>query len=431
MNIGVIGAGYVGLVTSACFADLGHTVVCMDIDKRRVAGLNRGKVPIFEPGLDELMKRNRAQRRLSFTSDYDVAVKHGRVLFIAVGTPPKANGEADLSHVETVAREIGKRLNGEKVIVNKSTVPVGMGDLVASIIREQAGDRHRFAVASNPEFLREGSAVHDFMNPDRVVIGAQDPKAADTVAQLFRPLNANILVTDTRSAEMIKYASNAFLAAKISFINEVAALCDRVGANVDEVAKGMGQDKRIGAAFLQAGAGYGGSCFPKDTLALVHVAQREGLEMKLLRATVQVNTDQKKRIMEKIKDAVGPLEGRLIAVWGLAFKANTDDMREAVSVDVIKALQASGARIRAYDPAAMERARGELRSVIYAKDPYDAVKGADGLLILTEWNEFKEADLKRVKSLMAKPVIVDGRNLCDLKIVRDLGFTYRGVGRSA
>lgn len=430
MDICVVGAGYVGLVTSACFADLGHDVVCVDVDTKRVALLNKGKVPIFEPGLDETIRRNRAQKRLEFSSALGPAVRKSRVVFICVGTPPKASGEADLSYVEGAARDIAKHLNGEKVIVNKSTVPVGMADLVASIIREKGNAKHRFAVASCPEFLREGSAVHDFMHPDRIVIGADDQKAAETVAQLFRPLNAPIQITDARSAEMIKYASNAFLATKISFINEVAALCDRVGADVREVAKGMGTDRRIGGAFLNAGAGYGGSCFPKDTLALISVMEREGLEARILKATVAANADQKKRIFGKVKDAAGPLEGKTVAVWGLAFKADTDDMRDAVSVDVIQALTHAGARVRAYDPAAMHHAKKLLPGIGFAKDPYDAAKGADALLILTEWNQFKEADLKRVKNLLNKPVIVDGRNLLDPKSTRALGFTYRGVGRA-
>lgn len=431
MNIGVVGAGYVGLVTSACFADLGHAVICLDIDARKIAQIKKGKLPIFEPGLDELITRNRKQGRLHFTTNTREAIRASAVIFIAVGTPPKENGEADLSQVEAVAAAIGKHLTGTKIIVNKSTVPVGMGDLVASIIQKRKRARDKFTVVSNPEFLREGSAVHDFMNPDRIVIGASDPKAAETVAQLFRPLHAPIMITDVRSAEMIKYASNAFLASKISFINEVAALCDRVGADVAEVASGMGADKRIGAAFLQAGAGFGGSCFPKDTLALMHVASREGLDMKLLRATVQVNAEQKQRMLDKLKEVIGPLEGKTIAIWGLAFKANTDDMRDAVSVEIIRSLKTAGARIRAYDPAAMEKAKPLLGPVTFTRDPYEAVRDADGLLILTEWNEFKEADLARVKRLLKRPNIVDGRNLCDLKTIRDLGFKYRGVGRSA
>ena len=453
MKLAIIGTSYVGLVYGACFADLGHQVACVDIDARKIALLKKGKVPIFEPGLDELVARNRRSGRLTFTTDIGKPVKASEVIFIAVGTPSKPNGEADLSQVTRVATDIGRHLNGYKIIVNKSTVPVGMGDLVASIIREHLGARRygrqrgggasgaghagpagancRFSVVSNPEFLREGSAVHDLMNPDRIVIGASDPKAAETVAGIFRPLNAPILITDVRSAEMVKYASNAFLATKISFVNEIAALCDRVGADAAEVTRGMGMDKRIGPHFLSAGAGFGGSCFPKDTLALMHQAEREGLEMKLLKATFQVNTEQKRRMVEKLKELAGPLEGKLIAVWGLAFKANTDDMREAVSVDVIRLLRDSGARVKAYDPAAMPNARRLIPGLVTARDPYEAARGVDALLILTEWNEFKEADLKRVKSLMASPNIVDGRNVFGLKQVRELGFNYRGVGRTA
>ncbi len=425
-----MGAGYVGLVTSACFADLGHRVACADIDARKIAQLKKGRVPIYEPGLDELVRRNLKTHRLAFTSSVRDAVRSAEIVFIAVGTPARPDGEADLSAVKAVAREIGRSLNGPKIVVNKSTVPVGMGDLVASIIREERGGRYRCAVVSNPEFLREGSAVHDFMHPDRIVIGAGDAKASETVARLFRPLNAPIMVTDVRSAEMIKYASNAFLACKISFINEIAALCDRVGADVAEVARGMGQDKRIGAAFLSAGAGFGGSCFPKDTSALLHLAKREGLELRLLAATIQANTEQKRRVLEKVKEAAGPLEGRAIGVWGLSFKPDTDDLREAVSLDIIGALVAAGARVRAYDPAAMPKARALLPAVAFARDPYDAVKDADLLLILTEWNEFKEADLARVKQAMRRPVIVDGRNLYNLSTMRGLGFAYRGIGRS-
>jgi len=431
MKLAIVGTSYVGLVYGACFADLGHRVACVDIDAGKIALLRKGKVPIFEPGLDELVARNRRSGRLTFTTDIGKPVKASEVIFIAVGTPSKPNGEADLSQVTQVARDIAKHINGYKIIVNKSTVPVGMGDLVASIIRERRGPRCRFSVVSNPEFLREGSAVHDLMNPDRIVIGASDPKAAETVAGIFRPLNAPILITDVRSAEMVKYASNAFLATKISFVNEIAALCDRVGADVAEVTRGMGLDKRIGPHFLSAGAGFGGSCFPKDTLALMHQAEREGLEMKLLRSTFSVNTEQKKRMVEKLKELAGPLEGKMVAVWGLAFKANTDDMREAVSVDVIRLLRDSGARVRAYDPAAMPNAKRLLPGLATGRDPYETARGADALLILTEWNEFKEADLKRVKGLMAQPNIVDGRNICDIKQVRELGFNYRGVGRAA
>ncbi len=429
MKICVVGAGYVGLVTSACFAELGHDVVCADIDKRKIASLKQRHSPIFEPGLDELIGRNVRQGRLSFTSNSGKAIRACQVIFIAVGTPPLEDGQPDTSQVMTVAREIGKNLNGEKIIVDKSTVPVGMGDLVASIIKEHPGSKHLFSVVSNPEFLREGNAVQDFMNPDRIVIGANDRKAADKIRQLFRPLNAPIMETDVRSAEMIKYASNAFLACKISFINEIAALCEKVGADISEVARGMGLDKRIGSAFLQAGAGFGGSCFPKDTKALAHLGRREGAELKLIDTTILVNTLQKRRMVDKLKTSIGPLEGKTIAIWGLAFKANTDDMREAVAVDVIQALLASGARVRAYDPAAMKNAKTILPRIGYSKDPYEAARDADALMILTEWNEFKQADLRRVKSLLRSPVIIDGRNLYDLGLMRKLGIQYQGVGR--
>ncbi len=431
MRITVIGTGYVGLVTGACFADLGHAVTCVDCNKRKVSMLKKGKVPIFEPGLDEVIQRNRASGRLSFTTDIAKPVRKSNFVFIAVGTPPRPNGEPDLSQVETAARSIAKNLNGYKIIVNKSTVPVGMGDVVAGIIRRLRGPRMRFSVVSNPEFLREGTAVYDFMNPDRIVIGSRDPKASEMVKHLYRSLNATVTITDVRSAEMIKYASNAFLACKISFINEVSRLCERMGADVSEVARGMGQDKRIGPAFLQAGAGFGGSCFPKDTMALLHTGQRENEEMKLLSSVVQVNTDQKKFMVDKVRKAVGTLKGANIGVWGLAFKANTDDMREAVSVDVIRALRSAGASIAAYDPAAMANARAFLPDIRYARDMYDAVRGSDLLLVLTEWNEFKDADLRKVKSLLKHPVIVDGRNLYDPAEMRRLGITYLGVGRSS
>jgi UDPglucose 6-dehydrogenase len=430
VDLCVAGAGYVGLVTSACFADLGHSVVCVDRDHRKIAGLKRGKVPIYEPGLEEIIRRNLKQRRLAYTSSWAEGLRKARVVFICVGTPMKAGGEPDLSQIESAARDIGAHLKGRTIVVNKSTVPVGMGDLVASILRESKGARHGFSVASCPEFLREGSAIHDFLNPDRIVIGASDAQTAQTVAKLFRPIKSHVLITDVRSAETIKYASNAFLATKISFINEIAALCDRVGADVSEVAKGMGLDKRIGGAFLSAGAGFGGSCFPKDTHALIHVMERERLEARLLKATLQVNEDQKRRVVDKVKEVAGPLEGKTIAIWGLAFKANTDDMREAVSVDIIAALRTAGARVKAYDPEAMPNARRLLPDLGLAKDPYDAVKNADALLILTEWNQFKEVDLTRVRRLLRGNGLVDGRNILDPKVARAAGFQYRGIGRS-
>lgn len=431
MKICVIGTGYVGLVTGACFADLGHSVVCVDTDRRKVAMMKKGNSPIFEPGLEEVLRRNMAAGRLSFTTDIGKPVRQSNFVFIAVGTPPKDDGQPDLSQVETAARTIAKNLNGYKIIVNKSTVPVGSGDMVSSIIRKMRGANARFSVVSNPEFLREGSAIHDFMNPDRIVIGSREPSASEMVKQLYRSLNATVHTTDVRSAELIKYSSNAFLATKISFINEVSRLCEKVDADVAEVARGMGLDRRIGPAFLQAGAGFGGSCFPKDTWGLLHTGTNAGMEMELLKSVIQVNEDQKKFMVSKVRKAAGSVKGKHIAVWGLAFKANTDDMREAVSIDIIRALLDAGARISAYDPAGMANAKKTLPEITYAKDQYDAVHGADLLLILTEWNEFKDADLRRVKGLLKKPLIIDGRNLYDLKTMGKLGFTYLGVGRKA
>ena len=431
MKICVIGTGYVGLVTGACFADLGHSVVCVDTDKKKVAMMKKGNSPIFEPGLEEVLRRNLSAGRLSFTTDIAKPVRSANFVFIAVGTPPKDDGQPDMSQVESAARSIAKNLNGYKIIVNKSTVPVGSGDMVADIIRKIRGPKARFSVVSNPEFLREGSAIHDSQNPDRIVIGSRDPSASEMVKDLYRSLNANVLITDVRSAELIKYASNAFLSTKISFINEVSRLCEKVDADVAEVAKGMGMDRRIGPAFLQAGAGYGGSCFPKDTWGLLHSGNNAGMDMILVKSVIQVNEDQKKFMVTKIREAAGTLKGKKIAVWGLAFKGNTDDMREAVSIDVIRSLVDAGARVTAYDPAAMENARKTLPDIAYAKNQYEALHGADFLLVLTEWNEFKDADLKRVKDSLKTPLIIDGRNLYDIKTMKKMGFTYRGVGRRA
>lgn len=428
MKICVVGTGYVGLVTCACFADLGNEVIGVDQDTEKIRALEQGHVPIFEPGLQELIERQRG-KRLIFTTDLAKGVQASEFIFIAVGTPPQENGEADLSAVKAVAAEIGKHLNGPKVVVDKSTVPVGMGDLVASIIEEHNRHQHAVQVVANPEFLREGSAVHDFMHPDRILIGAGDLAAAERLSELYKPLEADIMVTDLRSAEMIKYASNAFLAAKITFINEIANLCDRVGADVAKVAHGMGLDHRIGPAFLNAGAGYGGSCFPKDVSALVQKAAKEGYDFKLLKAVIEANEHQKRSLLARVKEILGPLEGKQIAVWGLSFKPNTDDLREAVSATVIPLLQENGARVRAYDPAAMEHARRQLPGLKLTDNAYAAVEGAHCLVILTEWNEFKEMDLARVKELMRSPVIVDGRNIYDPAKVKALGFTYRGIGR--
>ncbi len=428
MKICVVGTGYVGLVTCACFADLGNDVIGVDADADKIKKLHQGEIPIFEPGLKELVDRNRG-KRLTFTTDLKAGVQASEFIFIAVGTPPRENGEADLTAVKQVAAGIGQNLNGPKIVVDKSTVPVGMGDLVASIIEEHSAHQNKVDVVSNPEFLREGSAVHDFMNPNRVLIGTNDTGAAERVSELYAPLEAEIMVTDLRSAEMIKYASNAFLATKITFINEIANLCEKVGADVSKVAHGMGLDSRIGPAFLSAGAGYGGSCFPKDVSALIHKAEKEGYDFRLLKAVVAANQYQKRSMLARIKEVLGPLEGKQIATLGLSFKPNTDDLREAVAVEVIHLLQENGARVRAYDPAAMKLAAKALPGVKLAENAYAAVAGADCLVVFTEWNEFKEMDLARVKSAMRTPVIVDGRNIFDPQKVKALGFKYRGVGR--
>jgi UDPglucose 6-dehydrogenase len=428
MKICVVGTGYVGLVSCACFADLGNDVIGVDVDRAKVENLRKGILPIFEPGVKELVDRH-VGKRLRFTTDLKEGVQNSDFIFIAVGTPPSPTGEADLTYVKEVAAGVGQYLNGPKIVVDKSTVPVGMGDLVTSIIEEHCNGAHRVDVVSNPEFLREGSAVYDFMNPDRILIGAENPLAAEKVSELYKPLDAKIIITDLRSAEMIKYASNAFLATKITFINEIANLCERVNADVSKVAHGMGLDSRISASFLNAGAGYGGSCFPKDVMALIQIANKEGYEFKVLKAVVEANDFQKRSMIARIKEVLGPLEGKQIAALGLSFKPNTDDLREAVAVEVIRLLLANGARVRAYDPAAMEHAKALLPEVKFAENAYAAAEGAHCLVIFTEWNEFKEMDLARVKAEMRTPIIVDGRNIYDPVKVKALGFTYRGVGR--
>ena len=432
MRLCVAGTGYVGLVTGACFADLGNQVVCVDIDAKKVAALKKGRMPIYEPGLEEVVKRNLKERRLSFTTRLADGVRGADMVFIAVGTPSASNGEANLDYVKEVARGIGKVAVHDVIVVDKSTVPVGMGDLVESLVAEEferRRARHKVDVVSCPEFLREGSALHDFQNPDRVVVGSRRESAARKVAELFKPLNARVLVTDVRSAEMIKYASNSFLAAKISFINEIANLCDLVGADVAKVAEGMGMDKRIGRPFLDAGVGYGGSCFPKDVLALTHIADKEGYDFQMLKAVIAVNDRQKKGVLARLKRLVGPLEGKVVGVLGLAFKANTDDMREAVSLEVVEGLKRLGARVRAYDPQAGAEAQRRLPGLKLAASAYEAARGADALVVLTEWNEFKELDLARLKRLMRHPVLLDGRNIYEGAKLRALGFTYQGIGR--
>ena len=433
MEICVVGIGYVGLVTATCFADLGNHVACVDVDKAKIEALKKGRIPIFEPGLQEMVSRNHKDRRLTFTTSLAEGLKKAEVVFIAVGTPSLANGEANLDYVKEVARSVGKHAGGDLIVVDKSTVPVGMGDMVESLVNEQLElrrVRHVVHVVSCPEFLREGSALYDFMNPDRIVIGARDRKHAEKVAELFKPLPGKKMITDLRSAEMIKYASNAFLATKISFINEIANLCERVDADVAQVAEGMGLDKRIGAAFLNAGAGYGGSCFPKDVSALVQIAEKEGYAFQILKSVIAVNEHQKRSMLARVKKLVGTFEGKTFGVLGLAFKGNTDDMRDAVSLDVVRGLQEKGARIQAFDPAAMGHAAKLLPGIKLCASAEEAAKGAHCLVVLTEWNEFKELDLSAVKKVMRQPILVDGRNLYDPAKVKKLGFTYQGVGRS-
>jgi len=424
----VIGVGYVGLVTGACLSDLGNNVICVDVDKKKIANLKKNILPIYEPGLAEFVKRNKT--RLKFTTNIKDGVQKSDIIFIAVGTPPKDNGEADLTYVKDAAKSIGKYINGYKIIVDKSTVPVGMGDLVESIIDDMSKGKKKFDVVSCPEFLREGSALHDFMNPDRLVIGAKNKTAANKVAEIFQPLNTKIIITDLRSAEMIKYASNSFLATKISFINEIANICEKVGADVETVAMGIGLDKRIGRLFLNAGAGFGGSCFPKDVSALINIARSEDYEPIILKAVMEVNKLQKKSIIAKVKKMLGTIEGRTIGILGIAFKPETDDIREAVSIEVMSALLEKGCRIKAYDPAAIENAKKVIKGVKYTRNAYETAENTECLVVLTEWNEFKELDLKKIKTMMKLPNIVDARNIYDPELVKKLGFNYVGVGRS-
>lgn len=430
-NIAVVGAGYVGLVTSACFADLGNRVKCLDIDADRIEMLQRGAMPIFEPGLEELVARNVAAGRLRFTTDYGIGLAGAEFAFIAVGTPSGASGEADMRYCEAAARSIARSMDGPVVIVNKSTMPIGAGDSITGIVKEELAGPWDFSVVSNPEFLREGSAVTDFFAPDRIVLGATDRAAADRVAELYRPLKAPVLITDIRTAEMVKYASNAFLATKISFINEIAAVCEQLGANVAQVAQGMGYDRRIGRSFLDAGLGFGGSCLPKDVRALEYMASIHGCHPQLLRAVIEINRDVRRYVIQKLRTALGSLNGRTIGILGLAFKPNTDDLRDAPSLEVMHLLQNEGATIRAFDPAAMERARALFPNVYFAADPYDLARGCDALALVTEWNEFKELDMGRIRDAMRLPVLMDARNIYDPGELVRLGFRYLGVGRGS
>jgi UDPglucose 6-dehydrogenase len=428
-QICVVGVGYVGLVTAACFADLGNHVVALDISKEKVEGLKRGELPIYEPGLSELVDRNVRAGRLSFTTSYSESLGNAEFVFIAVGTPSGVDGEADLQYVATAAETIAKTMTAPIIIVNKSTVPVGTGDWVADIIRKSQPRPIPFSVVSCPEFLREGSAINDFMQPHRTVLGSLDKDAAERVAQLHLPLRAPIMITDLRTAEMIKYASNAFLATKISFINEIANICEELGADVKEVAIGMGYDKRIGPLFLDAGLGYGGSCFPKDVKALAYMAADKGRHPQLLNAVMDINNDRRPMVVSRVGELLGDLHGKTIGLLGLSFKPNTDDMRDAPAIDIAESLLAQGAHVRAYDPVAMDLARSMLPGVKMEPDPYTLAEGCDALVVVTEWNEFKQLDLKRVLDLLRQPIIVDGRNIYDPDTMVRLGFNYRGFGR--
>ncbi len=427
-TIAVIGTGYVGLVTGAWFAELGNTVICVDIIEEKIARLREGEMPFFEPGLAELVIRNTEAARLRFTTDYTKAVPDAGFVFITVDTPPGPNGKADMSRVESASRSIAQHLKGHTVIINKSTMPMGSGDFVARTLEMNAPPDVTFAVVSNPEFLREGAAVRDVMEPDRVVLGGMDTEAVNAVAGLYATMEVPIVRTDLQTAELIKYASNAMLATRISFINEIAAICDVFGADVRVVAEGMGYDPRIGPLFLSAGIGFGGSCFPKDVKALAHMAKENNLHPQLLNSVLEINQYQRYRFVAKVEKYVGDLRGKRIGVWGLAFKQDTDDMREAPSIEIIESLMDRGAQVRAYDPEANVTAQRAIRDLVTVLDPYEAVKGADALLLLTPWNEFKQADMARVCEAMRTPVLLDGRNLYDREQMRALGFTYRGIG---
>src|SRR5262245_56277304 len=431
MKIAVIGTGYVGLVAGACLAENGNDVVCVDKDASKVRALQRGRIPIYEPGLEELVRRNRAEKRLTFTTDLPKGVRASQIIFIAVGTPTGEDGSADLRHVLEVAREIGKSMNGYKVIVDKSTVPVGTSEKVREVIRKETS--HPFSVVSNPEFQKQGAAIEDFMKPDRVVIGAEDQRAAEIMKELYSPFTrtgAPIMMMDCASAELCKYAANAMLATRISFMNEAANVCEVVGADVDHVRRAVASDRRIGPAFLFPGVGYGGSCFPKDVKAMVKFASSKNYDFEILRAVENVNERQKVRLISKMKQHFGSLRGKRIAVWGLAFKPKTDDMREAPSVPLLTALLDAGAAVSAYDPEAMKVARTIFGSRVDFKDKgYEALAGADGLVIVTEWHEFREPDWNRIKKLLKTPVIFDGRNIYNPDHLRGLGFTYYSMGR--
>ncbi len=432
MKICVVGSGYVGLVTGACLADFGMHVIGVDKDAAKVAALRRGEIPIYEPGLDAIVAKNERAGRLSFTTELGPAIEAAAAVFIAVGTPPKADGSADLTFIREVASSIGEHLNGFKVIITKSTVPIGTGKMIAGLVREKAGPGADFAVVSNPEFLREGSAIEDFMHPDRVVIGSADSRAISVMLDVYAPLHTAgvpFVVTDVESAELIKYASNGFLATKISFINEVAQLCEALGANVEVVARGMGLDARIGPRFLAPGPGFGGSCFPKDTRAVAQIAREQGQAFRIIEAVLEVNQATQERMIEKVDAALGGVAGKTLAALGLAFKPETDDIRESPALSILEGLVARGATIRAFDPAAMEPFRQMMPDLTYCEDPYQTAAGADAALILTEWNLFRALDLGALQAALKQPLLIDLRNLYDPDKMAAAGFHYVSVGR--
>lgn len=428
-QIAVIGVGYVGIITAACFSDLGNKVIALDIDDKKIKGLMDGEMPIYEPGLKELIGRNIDAGRIQFTTSYEEVLDGSEFVFICVGTPSGVDGEADLKYVEAAATSIAKAMKKPIIVINKSTVPVGTGDWVSDIIKRNQANPVDFSVVSCPEFLREGSAIADFMNPHRTVLGSTDSDAADKVAQLHLPLRSPIVITNLRTAEMIKYASNAFLATKISFINEIANICEALGADVTEVAAGMGYDQRIGHQFLYAGVGYGGSCFPKDVQALAHMANQMDVEPKILNAVMDTNESRRPLVVSRVEELVGDVKGKTIGMFGLAFKPNTDDMRDAPSIDIANALMAKGAKIEAFDPVAMDVASEILPDVIMRENAYEVAEGADAVVVNTEWNEFKQIDLEKLKKIMKTPVVIDGRNIYDPAKMKEYGFSYRAMGR--
>jgi len=428
-NVCIIGSGHVGLVTGACLAELGNKVICIDNDAQVIEDLKEGKIPFYEPGLEELVHRNANNGRLSFTTGIEEGVKASEIIFISVGTPPKPDGTVDMTLLEAVSQEISQTIDNYKVVIEKSTVPVKTGEWISKKLKLNSNRGVDFDVVSNPEFLREGSALNDFMNPDRIVIGTSSERAIKIMTELYRPLNAPIIITDIETAELIKHASNCFLALKISFINAVATICEKVGADVVKVAEGMGHDRRIGHAFLNAGVGYGGSCLPKDLAAFIKIAEDAGYDFQLLKAVCKINDFQQQQIIDKARSQLHGLTGKIIGILGISFKPHTDDIREAPAIHIVEKLQEAGAMVKVYDPQAMRKAMEVLTDVEYCQNPYEVAAGCDALIIITEWDEFKNIDLKRVKLLLRQPIIIDGRNIYDPQEMRKLGFTYCGTGR--